>query len=313
MKKEYIILAAIIVVLSAYLVLHREGTAPVDLPVLEDLSQVDLSKIEIAKAGKTITLERQDGAWVVGADKFPADENQVKAMVTHIKDLKITALVSEAENYARYDLDDEHKIKVTAYGNGKVLRTFDVGKAASSYRHTFVRMDKDKRVFHAEENFRDALDKSDDGLTDKKVLACDPEKITGIKADMDKTSYGFERKKEAVPVASAEKQDGEKKAPQTLDLWADASGKEMDKTKITDFIMLFSNLNCDRYIKGSKKEDFKDPLLHVSLSGDKTLSLSIFNKPDDQEGFPAVSSETPFPFTLSAEKVEEIKGKLKGI
>ncbi len=321
-KKEYLILGMAIVILSAYLLLHNEGGTPVDLPVLPDISKTDIAKVEIAKAGKTLTLIKKESGWVIGENSLPADSVQVRAMVDNIKNLKLTALVSESDDYSRYDLDDEHKIKVTAFSKDQIARTFDLGKTASSYRHTFIRLDNDKRVFHAEQNFREAFDKPENDLTDKKVLACDAETITRIEGHLDSASFGYTKKKETAQAnpdaktADTPQKPGEKSpdaSSQTRDIWADMAGKEIDKTKISQFLGLFSNLTCSAYVTGSKKEDFTGPQILITLTGAKPLSLSIFPKKEGQDGYPAVSSENPFPFLLPEEKVDEIKNKLSGL
>lgn len=325
-KREYIVLGLIIVVLSVYLVFHKDGSDPVVMPNLPDISQMDITRLEINKSGTTLVIEKKDSGWVIGEDKFPADETQVNAMVANIKGFKLTSLVSEAKDYSRYDLDDEHKIKVTAFSKDKVARTFDLGKTASSYRHTFVKLDNDSRVFHAEQNFREAFEKKEDDLTNKKVLACEPESITSVNGTVEKETFGYQKKKEAIkestevktdetgkqPGDLSENKDKAPQSPKTRELWADASGKETDKAKISEFLNLFTSLTCTNYIKGSKKEEFNEPLILITLTGNKPLSLSIFNKKEEMGGYPAVSSESPFPFILPAEKVDEIKNKLSG-
>jgi hypothetical protein len=320
MKKEYIILSSIIVLLSAYLVFHKVGSTHYTLPVLNDISNQDITKIELSKAGKNITIEKQGDSWVVGVDKFPANDAIVNSMIKIIKNLKFTTLIAESGNYNRYDLDDQNKIKVTAWNNGNMSRSFDVGKVASTFRHTFVKLENDPRIFHAEENFRDTFDKTEDGIEEKTILKFDQAMIKGIHAMGDNKTIALEEKKEPVNTdtkkddkTSAIKADNKPATPETRDVWADVTGKEIEKTKITDFVSIFNNLQCDTYIKGAKKEDFKTPLYQIVLVGKKTYTLSIFNKTDEKGGYPAVSSENNFPFTLSATTVDDIKTMLNGI
>ena len=126
---------------------------------------------------------------------FPVDPIQINAMVDNIKALKITALVSESKDYGRYDLNEERKIKVTAFSQDKSVRSFDLGKTASSYRHTFIRIDNDPRVFHAEQNFREAFEKSENDLLDRKILSLDSESVSRIEGTVEGVVYGFEKKK----------------------------------------------------------------------------------------------------------------------
>jgi hypothetical protein len=92
-----------------------------------------------------------------------------------------------------------------------------------------------------------------------------------------------------------------------------STGKEVDKTKVADLITTLNNLQCDAYIKGSKKEDFQNPIYQITLSGVKPYTLSIYNRKNEKEGYPAISSENAFPVTLPAAKIDELKGKINGL
>jgi hypothetical protein len=323
MKKEYIILGVIIVALTAYLFFHKEGSGQIDFPKLSDLSKTDITKLEISNKGKTILIEKKDSGWTINEDKFPADEVQVNAMVENIKNLKLTALISEDKNYNRYDLDDENKITVKAFGAAGIVRKIDIGKAASSWRHTFVKVEDDPRVFHAEQNFKDAFNKNEDDLINKKILSIESDSVNHVEGTDEKTPFVFERKKEEIKADTEDKTEDKKMsadngttestAPKTKEIWTDGSGNEKDKTKVIELLTLFSNLSCSRFIKGEKPDDFKDPIVQVKIAGSKNVTLSIFNKKDGIDGYPAVSSESPFPFVLSTEIFESIKAKLKGI
>jgi hypothetical protein len=71
-------------------------------------------------------------------------------MLDTLGGLTLTALVSESKNYALYELDDAQKANVKAWQGDQLKRDVDVGKAAPSFRHTFVRLagdDRDKAAF----------------------------------------------------------------------------------------------------------------------------------------------------------------------
>lgn len=315
MKKEYIVLALIIVALSAYLVFHKSDSTHYTLPVLDDLGSADISRIDLVHGTTTLTLEKTGDQWVVGEEKFPANESQITSMIKAIKELKLTALISESKNYNRYELDDENKIRVSASSKDKVIRTFDVGKTASSYKHTFVKLDTDPRVYHAENNLKSTFNKTEDNLTEKLVMNFNPETVYGIQTKDNGKEMALARKQEpvTVDVTKEEKKDQanpETQAPAPKDIWTDASGKEKDNTKITAFVSLFSNLKCDHYIKGQTKESLTGPIFEVTINTDKVCTLSIFPKKDEDKTYPAISSENAFPFTLSEAKVDDIKKKL---
>ena len=73
-----------------------------------------------------------------------------------------------------------------------------------------------------------------------------------------------------------------------------------------------SSLECDKFIEDKKKENFKNPQFVISLKGDKQYSLSIFAKSKDEEDkYPAISSQSDYPFMLSKWEADDILEKLK--
>ncbi|MBU1170539.1 MAG: DUF4340 domain-containing protein [Proteobacteria bacterium] len=314
MKKEYIVLALIIITLSAYLVFHKSDSTHYTLPVLEDLSNSDITRIDILHGTTPLTLEKNSDQWVVGDDKLPANTTMVTAMIKSIKDLKLTALVSESKSYNRYELDEDNRIRVSAWSKDKMVRTVDVGKAASSFKHTFVKLETDPRVYHAEENIRNIFNKTEDNLTDKGVLNVDSANVYQLQVTENGKTVSLVKKQEpvTVDVTQQKKKDESTEAPpapEPKDTWTDASGKDKDLEKITGFVSLFSNLKCTNYIKGLAKDSLTDPILDVSITGDKAYTLSVFAKKEGEKDYPAVSSESAFPFTLPEAKVDDIKKK----
>lgn len=321
MKKEYIILALIIAALSAYLVMHKTDSTHYTLPVIDNLKATTINHIDIVKGDTTLSLESNNNgdSWVVGEDKFPAKKEDVDKMIENIKNLTLTALVSESKSYNRYELDDQNKITVTAKDGDKVIRTFDVGKVASSFKHTFVKLQNDDKVYHADGNFRRNFEKKEEDLTDKTVLKLDKAMVYSLQYKEGDKALSLERKQEPVSVdvtqdKKEDKQEEEAAEPQKpKDIWADAGGAEKSKEKVDSFVSLFTILKCSNYIKGKTKDDFKDPILEITLTADKPYTVSVFPKTEEEKEYPAISSESPFSFTLPSSKVDDMKKKLEGI
>ena len=181
MKKEYLILAAVIVGLSIYLFARKTDRALYELPQLPEVSGKKISKIEISGPEGTTVLNRADEDWRIGPQKYPASKNKVQQMIDTIEDLKLTALISEAKDYIRYDLSDDKKISVKAWIGDSLSREFEVGKAASSFQHTFVKLAGDPKVYHARDNFRNKFDQDVNDLRDKSVLSFTVSDIQEVK------------------------------------------------------------------------------------------------------------------------------------
>jgi hypothetical protein len=312
-KKEYIILTGVMIALILYLVLHRSNRTHYKLPDITAVSGKQISKIEIGKTDKTLVLNKKDNTWYIQPKGYPADSDKVKNMLDVIEKLTLTALVSESKNYVRYDLTGDKKITVKAWLGKAMGREFDIGKAANTYQHTFVRLSTDANVYHARGDFRRKFDQSVDALRDKTVLRFTEKDIREITLDHEKKTITLAQQQVSEPGGNKkDKPDTTSEKPDTEIIWKDVHGKKVDKQKVDRLLSFFNGLACETYINDAKKDDFKNPIYAVTLKGDKEYSLSVFSKKDkDAKTYPAISSENDYPFFLSQSRLESIESKIK--
>jgi len=301
-KKEYIILLSVILALSLYLSLRKSDRLGYELPRLPAVAKTDISKIEITKKGASFILNKGNGGWNIGPQEYPADAGKVTNMLGIIENLALTAMVSESRDYSRYQLDDEHKITLKAWSGERIRREFDIGKVAPSYRHTFVRLKGNDYVYHARENFRPTFDLGVEDLRDKQVLAFDTDDIQEIQLIKNGRSLVCTRL--AYPGAGDQEPAS---SPKEQVVWENAEGGRCDKVKLNSLLAALSDLRCERYIDGIKKEDLTNPLYRIELKGAKDYHLSIFARAEgDQKGYPAISSENNYPFLLSEGRAKSL-------
>ena len=212
-KKEYLILIVIIIALGLYLVFRSPDRTQYELPQLPNVETAEITKIEVSKGDKSVVLKKEGDDWTIQPEGYPADGDKVKRMLEAVEQLAVTALVSESKSYSLYDLDDDKKITVKAWSGDKLQREFDLGKAASSFRHTFVRLAGDDRVYHGLGNFRGKFDQTIDNLRNKTVLSFDQEEIEGIRLTQEKEDMTFVRPQ--VPVEVSTDQDEGKREHST--------------------------------------------------------------------------------------------------
>jgi hypothetical protein len=308
-KKEYYILSAVILVLALYLLFRDRDKTHYKIPKVPTITKKDITKIEISKNSDTsIVLNKKDERWHIAPEGYPADENKVKPMLDVIESLTLTAMVSESKNYERYELNDDKKLLVKAWAGEALKREIEVGKAADSYRHTFVKLTGDHRVYHARENFRGKFDQTVDNLRDKVVLSFDKAQIQELHITKGEKSIVFGRQQVPVEVSADEKSEPEtQQPPKTEMVWKSADGKEGDDSKLNRLIGTLSNLQCENYIDGSEKEDYTEPIYSLQLKGEKDYTLSIFPKTDkDAKNHPAISSENDYPFLLPDHRIKNI-------
>jgi hypothetical protein len=312
LKKEYFILTGILVALVLYIALHRSNRTNYQLPELPAVPEKQISKIEITTAGNSIVLSKKDDVWSIEPKGYPADPEKVKSMLSVIGTLKLTALVSESKNYDRYDLGNEKQIHVKAWQGNTLVRDFDIGKPAPTYQHTFVKLAGDPNVYHAREDFRRKFDQRVSDLRNKIVISYAQDSIEEITLVHDQKTASFHRK-EIPDAAPGKKETAAKtaKKPETKIVWEDEKGRIAAPSKISSLLRFLNHIECEKYIDGSKKEDFKNPIYSVSLKGEKDYSLSIFAQKDKKDNnYAAISSENNYPFFLSAPQVDGIKSKI---
>jgi hypothetical protein len=314
-KKEYFILAGVMVALILYLVLHRSDRTHYQLPDITGVSGKQISKLEIGKSDKTLVLNKKDNTWYIEPKGYAADSTKVKNMLDVIEKLTLTALVSESKNYVRYDLSNDKKITVKAWEGKTLSREFDIGKAANTYQHTFVKLATDFNVYHARGDFRRKFDQTVDDLRDKTVLSYTQKHIHEITLTKDKKTITLTQKQISEQEGKKmDKPDKTSETPETQIVWQDAEAKKTDTGKVDRLLSFLNPLECETYITDAKKDDFKNPTYAVVLKGDEEYSLSVFAKKDrDAKTYPAISSKNEYPFLLSESQVQSIKSEIEDI
>lgn len=309
LKKEYIILILIIAALSAYLLMRRADRTHYRLPELSTLKKGEISKIEITQNGKSIILKKMDNRWQLEPMGYLADENKVNAMLNVCDDLTLTALISEAKDYSRYDLNAEKRIGVKAWTGDTLQRSFDIGKAAPSFRHTFVRLDGDSRVYHARDNFRGKFDFTIDSLRDKAILSFRTTDIREMEIIKEQAVIKLVHSEvSAEPaVSQPEKSDTAPAAAAIKFEWQSSDGQKGNERSLNRLLTTLSNLKCVEYINDRGKDAFSEPIYAVKLKGTLDHQLNIFARlQKDDKNYPAVSSDSNYPFLLSDSQVQQI-------
>lgn len=337
-KKEYIILGAIIVILLGYLLFQSRDKVHYKVPVLDTVKNEDIDKVEIKKSNETITLVKKDSQWLIHPQGYPTDADKVDRIMNTITQLTLTDLVSKSKNYTLYDLTKEKAIHVKVFNKDAELRDFEIGKVASTYGHTFVKIKDNPNVYYARESFRAHFDTKVSDLRDKVVMKLDSNEISEVTIEKEGQTYVFAKNVKpieppAIELDKAEdKKEGEKKEgvdkpeaveppkPEEQITWLLPDGNKGKKSQIDSLINQLTNLSCQEYIEDKTKEDLttQAPIYTLKLKGSKDYIITFFPKPETKEGeetpsggekYPVISSENAYPFLLSSWKAEQIMKK----
>jgi hypothetical protein len=299
MKKEILILGAVIAVLAVYLYQRSEDRTHYTLPALAPLAAADIDQIQITRGAETVVLVRQEGRWRIDPTGYPVDRRIAQEMLDTLSGLTLTALVSESKNYALYELDDAQKANVKAWQGGQLKRDIDVGKAAPSFRHTFVRLAGDERVFHGRDNFSFRFRARIEDLRDKTVLVFNRADIQEIRITRNGSALTL------VPApAPTETPPG---GPAAASAWQSSGGRPANSAAVDALLGELSDLRADAFIDGRDKTHFTQPVYSIALKGSQALSLDLFAPAGgDQKDYPAVSSGSDYPFSLSEDHAQRI-------
>ena len=304
MKTEFLVLGVIIVAAAAYLLFHDTDQEHYQLPVLPKIDTAEVTRIDIEREGKKISLEKQGDTWLIQPGGFPADGARVKGMLFTFEDLTFTALASEAKSYGRYDLSENNRISVSARAGENVLRAFDIGKEAPTFQHTFVKLPDDDRVFHAQGDFRRKFDRDIDDLRDKIIMSFLPETISAIEITNSGTMLVL-MKSQPEPG-----NDGSTSpAPAT---WTMDNGKPVDPQTVSNFMERLNRMECQTFLADRSPQDLQNPAFEVILVGDDRKRFSVYTGSIGEEKHrPATSSQNPYAFAVAGWQVENLTDLVK--
>jgi len=299
-KREYVILGVIIIVLSLYLILRKQDRSFYKLPDIPNVSAEDITKIEITKKDGRITLNKKNSVWHLTPGNYLGDKDKMRGILDAIEKLSLTALVSESKNYTIYDLGDEKKISVKAWSSdGSLKREFDLGKTADSFRHTHVKLPHDHRVYHASTNLRPKFDQSMEDFRDKNVLTFEKNQIKEVVFIKQGKPYTYVKKATEKADSGDTEADEKKDAKSSEPIWEYTGQGNVDQKRLENLLDVVSKLKCEKYIYTKQKNDFKFPVFTLILKGNQEYVLKIFAKDDKgDKNHPCTSSGNVQPFEI---------------
>ena len=302
MKKEYLVLGVIILSLAGYLLFHSTDRTHFQLPQPAVISKADISKIEVAPPrGEPVVIKKAGDEWQIMPEKYPADQDRINEMLGTLEKLTITDLVSESGNVVRYDLQEEKRIRVTAWRGNDIVRRFDIGKTAPSYRHTYIRLQGDDNVYLADASFRRSFDATKDDFRDKEVFKLDKSAVDALTL----TDAGETIRIVRTEAADEKKNDVSSPSTRSGKGWQTEDGTGINAEKIDRMLSSLSDLDCSRYLYDTKKEDLGKPVYRVEVDNGQTLT--VYAKKDSTDSaYPAASSMNSYLFLLPDWEAENI-------
>lgn len=291
-RLEYVILALLIVGGVLAVALRSGNRVRYTVPDVAKVKADDITRIRVERASGALELEKRGGAWLIQPEGYVADTALVTPMVNALADLSLTALVSEAQSYARYSLDDGARIRVTAYAGTSEVRQLDVGKEDESRTASFILLPQDTRVWSSRQNLRSIFDKERDKLRDLVVLSFAHDGIVEIVAKRDKQTLTLRK----VAEEAADKK--------TTTSWKTESGEVWNQDNVAQLLRTLARLRCQSY--GQKGMDTGKELLSVFLKGQEGTGYTVSFHDKVGTQVPGLSSQSDYPFYVAEYQYQDV-------
>ena len=127
-------------------------------------------QIVIEKSDGDLNIVFENNKWFIGSEKFEATQSNVDSMIEYaqsIKALDKVASLSNAASVSKYEFDQDNAIKVTVSKGGKELRTFTLGKDATTGIQCYATINGTNDIYLIDRDYRYIFDKTVDQLNEE--------------------------------------------------------------------------------------------------------------------------------------------------
>ena len=140
-------------------------------------------KILIEKDDGNLSIVSEDGKWVMNDEKFEAVESNIDSMISYAQNIKAldkVASLSSAASVTKYEFDEDNAIKVTFSAGDKVLRTFTLGKDATTGIQCYATVNGTNDIYLVDGDYRNIFDKTVDQVRSKTVYSVQSVDISSV-------------------------------------------------------------------------------------------------------------------------------------
>ena len=140
-------------------------------------------KILIEKDDGNLSIVNEEGKWVINDEKFEAVESNIDSMISYAQNIKaldkVASLSSDA-SVTKYEFDEDNAIKVTFSAGDKVLRTFTLGKDATTGIQCYATVNGTNDIYLVDGDYRNIFDKTVDQVRSKTVYSVQSVDISSV-------------------------------------------------------------------------------------------------------------------------------------
>ncbi|MCR4580092.1 MAG: DUF4340 domain-containing protein [Treponema sp.] len=261
----------------------------------------DIDEFVFESPAESFTIVKDGENWFGGEKKYPLTTSTVEDFVEQISSIRALDKVGSLGNSnaaERYELDDGHKISVTAKKDGKVLRTLLIGKEASASSQAYIAIDDKKDIYLASGNIRSTFDTTLTNIRSRTVWQLDKATITSV------TLRKFEGSEESPDQVFTISKMG---AGEDI-VWNISPAEiQVDSEKAQDWFDSFATISTPVWHGQGEDLGGKKIVEAEVVAGFKTAKLSLYEIAAESEDanptYYAESSESPYVFELASYSV----------
>ncbi|MBR5401935.1 MAG: DUF4340 domain-containing protein [Treponema sp.] len=301
MKTRKIVLIAADLILLIVGILQIIAASRTTVKVFSFSEEPD--KIVLEKYDGTFNLVKDGDKWVLNAEKFDVNASNVDNMIANARNISALDKVAKLNNEAvrtKYEFDADNAIKVTMSAGDKVLRTFTLGKDASTGIQCYATIENSDDVYLISGDYRNIFDKSVDQLRSKTVYSVEAVRISSVSiTPADGDTWSVSRHGEAEDT-----------------VWS-VSGTNitLDSSKAAEWMNSFNTLTTTKW-HGTTDDIGGQPYIKCEVGAiGKNIKLDIYIVPADPEAenssdlYYAKCSESPYWFEIPSYNVTKYQKK----
>lgn len=282
MKRSTALLTLLFLVLlgATVFLLWPEGGKRASYELVErylDVDSAKVTRISIHSDKANFTFEKVGGEWLITVPlKYKADQNNVRQLLAHTRELEIKSLISEnPDRQSMFMVDTSGTLLVFGEPSG-VSDSLLIGKSAPNFSDRYVRKVGSNKVYLAGGVKAWLLGITVKDWRDKTIVDMPKESIQRVGVALSEESYLLEKRGERWLIEQDSTQE----------------------TAVNSFLSALSPLRADDFVDSSVVIP-KRASVQLELVGDKTVSVSFFPTPADTLKYWVTSSVSPQVFQVS--------------
>ena len=142
---------------------EKKSAVPSAKNFYENLQTDAISKIEIIKAGKILSLVKENDKWLEmtsETEKSAADAEAIKTLLDKAKNIKVAAAVTDKTDKQELFQVTSAGLEVIFYQGEQKLADFYIGKTTPDFNGNYLRKDGENQIYSTTERISSYFSKS---------------------------------------------------------------------------------------------------------------------------------------------------------